>query len=147
MQLNLENVASGLLALAAVCVIVSVGKREVRGTSRYAGVDEGRTFYPQWRSLDSVGRRIGSPNARVTLTVFSDLECPFCRRLHERYERLASAFPEDVAMNFIHYPIGSHRFAVPAARAAECASRQGRFAQFVSVVFHSQDSLGLKSWR
>ncbi len=31
-------------------------------------------------------------------------------------------------------------------RAAECAGQQGRFSEFVDVVFEKQDSLGLKSW-
>ena len=46
----------------------------------------------------------------------------------------------------MHYPLPTHRFAEPAALAAECAGEQGRFAEFVGAVYAGQDSLGLKPW-
>ena len=44
------------------------------------------------------------------------------------------------------YPLSKHRFARPAAQALECAAEQGRFEEFLDIVFTKQDSLGLKSW-
>jgi protein-disulfide isomerase len=35
---------------------------------------------------------------------------------------------------------------MPAARAAECAALQGRFAEFRNATFSQQDSLGVKQW-
>jgi len=46
----------------------------------------------------------------------------------------------------VHYPLGAHKFAMPAARAAECAREQGRFAEYITQVYAKQDSLGLKPW-
>ena len=46
-----------------------------------------------------------------------------------------------------HWPLTSiHRFAYPAARAAECAGRQGRFEAFHDLVYAKQESLGLKTF-
>lgn len=39
-----------------------------------------------------------------------------------------------------------HRFAMGAARGAECAEKVGKFGEWVDLVYSKQDSLGLKSW-
>jgi protein-disulfide isomerase len=36
--------------------------------------------------------------------------------------------------------------ALPAARAAECASASGRFSEMLDALYSGQDSLGLKTW-
>lgn len=51
-----------------------------------------------------------------------------------------------VALVYVHFPLSMHRFALPAARAAECAAAQGRFRAFHDALFDGQDSLGLKAW-
>ena len=45
-----------------------------------------------------------------------------------------------------HLPIDGHQFALPAARAAICAARFGRFEAMNNGLFLRQDSLGLLSW-
>jgi protein-disulfide isomerase len=51
------------------------------------------------------------------------------------------AHPDEVAVVFYHWPLPYHRSAYQAARMAECAAAQGRFAEMVSVLYHWQDSL------
>jgi len=46
----------------------------------------------------------------------------------------------------VHYPLSMHRFALPAARALECASSLGAAARFVDAAYAKQDSFGLKPW-
>ena len=53
---------------------------------------------------------------------------------------------KDVALVFIHYPLQMHKFAILAARAADCAGEQNRFGGLVDAIFERQDSLGLKTW-
>jgi protein-disulfide isomerase len=55
-------------------------------------------------------------------------------------------YGERVALSYIHFPINGHRFAIPAARAAECADAEHKFGALHDVLFDKQDSLGLKSW-
>jgi protein-disulfide isomerase len=45
-----------------------------------------------------------------------------------------------------HYPISTHRFAMKAAKASECAAVQGRFREAHDVLLAQQDSFGLKLW-
>ena len=87
------------------------------------------------------------PTDKVLVVEFSDLECPFCRRFHTALAAAVDSIgPEKFKMHFAHFPLPQHRFAIPAAKAAECARTQGKFNQFVASVFSSQDSLGLKEW-
>ena len=51
-----------------------------------------------------------------------------------------------MSTSFVHFPLDFHRFARPAARAAECAAAQDRFDEFADALFEKQDSLGLKPW-
>lgn len=107
---------------------------------------------PQWSQLLAEGiplRDSGdAPSSAAaespTIVVFTDLECPFCRRFHEELTEFRKG--HDVPVLIVHYPLRIHRFATPAAVAAECASAQGRMKSLVDAVYGKQDSLGLKSW-
>jgi len=99
-----------------------------------------------WREALDAGRVIGPSTAPLKLIEFADLECPFCRSFHKVVLSVLAKYPEDVALVFVHAPLNGHRFAHPAARAAECAQDQGRFALFVDHLYTGQDSPGLKTW-
>lgn len=112
------------------------------------GVAEGLepTFVPNWEDIEAEGVMQGNGAAKVRIVEFSDLECPFCMRFHATRTSLKRRYGDLVSSSFVHFPLPSHRFARPAARAAECAAVVGRFDGFIARVFEKQDSLGLKSW-
>ncbi|MGH7468455.1 MAG: DsbA family protein [Longimicrobiales bacterium] len=89
---------------------------------------------------------MGSNDATVVVVEFGDFECPFCKRFTTEMETLKEEYGNRVALVYVHYPLRTHRFARPAARAAECAAEQSRFGEFHDELFERQDSLGLKSW-
>jgi protein-disulfide isomerase len=101
-----------------------------------------------WRyyATEGSGKRIGPTSGSVTITVFSDFECPFCRRFAEEFERVRDRYPSEVTLVFRHFPIPRHVSAEPAAVAAECAHQQGRFEQMHNALFADQDSLALDRW-
>ena len=88
----------------------------------------------------------GPPNAPIKLIEFADFECPFCAGLHETLKSLRKHYPDQVSLTFVHFPLPGHRFALPAARVAECAGAQGRFEAMYDRLFDDQESLGLKPW-
>lgn len=144
---EIERVVSVLLALAAVAIAVVLVHREFFRTAQpSARAPREPEFVTAWREIVPVGRLIGDSTAAVTIIEFADLECPFCRKFHQTIRDVRSKYPNDVAFVFVHLPLSSHRFARPAARAAECANSAGRFAELVNVIYEKQDSLGLKSW-
>jgi protein-disulfide isomerase len=110
-------------------------------------VDQGPpTYLPSWRDLIANGVLEGDSTAVVKLVEFSDLECPVCRQFERNVRSVRAKYPKEVSVVFVHFPLPQHRFARPAARAAECADRSGRFAEFVALAYDKQDSLGLKPW-
>lgn len=71
----------------------------------------------------------GPENAPVTIVVFSDYQCPYCARLEPTLRQVLERFPKEVKLVHKNFPLQSHRFAVPAAKAALAAVNQGKFWQ------------------
>jgi protein-disulfide isomerase len=148
MNERLEGVLSAVLVLVALAVATTFVHREF-----FAGPRDTASVVAQppqrvdnWKELLDNSVVLGDPAAQVTLVELADLECPFCKRLNESVLSIRRRFGHRVAFGFVHFPLDMHRFARPAARAAECANALGRFEQFVNVVYDKQDSLGLKTW-
>lgn len=149
--ITIERLASAAIGVAALTIAAVVVRREVFPPV-VAPVQ--RAFppavqVPEWEKLRAYGMWVGDSNAKVTILEFADFECPFCERFHRE---LASAKAQlgdrgkDIALLYVHLPLGSHRFAMPAALASVCASDQGAFDRFHTALFEKQDSFGLKSW-
>jgi protein-disulfide isomerase len=70
----------------------------------------------------------GPKDAPVTITMFSDFQCPFCAQSAPIVEDVLKAYPNDVNFVMKQFPLRSiHPNADPAARAALAAGRQGKF--------------------
>ena len=141
-----EKLASVTVAVAALALAVVLMRREFfasRPSVRASGISK---YEASWREIPAAGRVIGRTNAPVQLITFMDMECPFCSRFHATATQAITRYPNQVALVFIHSPIARHRFAIPAARAVECAATVGRFKEMTERIFAQQDSLGLKTW-
>jgi protein-disulfide isomerase len=150
MRDRLDRLATPVLLLVALMMAGAAVRRELRTPTTVAAGNRRPIappqYYTEWTGLLASGVLIGDSAAPVKVIEFADLECPVCRQFHARLAETRRKFRDKVAIVFVHYPLSYHRFARPAARAAECASRQDRFAEYVDVVYRKQDSLGLKSW-
>jgi protein-disulfide isomerase len=67
----------------------------------------------------------GLDTAPITLTIFSDFQCPFCRQQAEILEELNDT---QVRVVFRNLPLSFHEFARPAAESAACIYRQSNDA-------------------
>lgn len=87
----------------------------------------------------------GRWNAPVTLVVFSDLECPFCKRVHGTINQLRGIYgPDKLRVVWKNNPLPFHKNARPAAEAAMAAfAYQGpaAFWAFHDAIFDSPDRL------
>lgn len=147
MRAPLETLATVLIAIAALTVTVNAVRRDSPQQSiASAGVISTPIFDSTWQKYVPVGVSVGDSSAQTTVVVFSDFECPFCRKFHEQFMRVRAKDPGGVRLVFVHYPLTAHRLARPTARAAECADRAGRFLEFSTVAFAHQDSLGIIPW-
>lgn len=139
----LDKAASVAVIAAALMVAYSAfSRRSPAATGGGTAVD----FYTEWRSFLPFGVRIGNAGAPVKLIESADYECSFCARYHTAIEALRSDYGDSLEYIVVHAPLAQHRFAVPAARAAECANEQGRFTQMQDALYQHQDSLGFFSW-
>jgi protein-disulfide isomerase len=83
----------------------------------------------------------GPADAKLTVVLFSDFECPFCGRVEPSLKQLEEAFPGQVRIVWKHQPLPMHPNAIPAALAAEAAREQGKFWPMHAKLFQDQRSL------
>jgi protein-disulfide isomerase len=69
---------------------------------------------------------LGLRNAPVTITIFSDFQCPYCSRMASLLRKeVLPAEKDKVRLVFRNFPLPMHPWARPAAEAAACAGQQG----------------------
>lgn len=89
----------------------------------------------------------GAEKPRLTIVEFADFECTHCRTLQVPLEAALQAFPTDVRIVWKNLPNPSaHPQSIPAAVAAHCADRQGKFWPYHDVLFARQDFLSQETY-
>jgi protein-disulfide isomerase len=83
----------------------------------------------------------GAKDAKVTIVLFSDFQCPFCSRVEPTLAQLLEAYPKDVRVVWKHQPLSFHAQALPASVAAEAAREQGKFWPMHDALFEQQKDL------
>ena len=77
----------------------------------------------------------GKANAPVTLTVFSDFQCPYCSRVVPFVDEVLARNPDTVRVVFKQFPLRMHNMALPAALASLAAREQGKFWPMHDLLF------------
>jgi len=86
----------------------------------------------------------GPKDALVTVVVFSDFQCPFCKRVEPTLTALENAYPGKLRFVWKNQPLSFHKRAMPAALAAwEVYKQKGADAFFKmhDLLFASQPKL------
>jgi protein-disulfide isomerase len=84
---------------------------------------------------------LGPAPAKVLVLVFSDFQCPVCRRSADATAQIAEEFPEEVRTEFWQHALPMHPNAANAAAASLAAQRQGKFWEYHDVLFRNQSAL------
>lgn len=143
---KLDRALTYLLVAAALAIAGVTVRREF---GEPAKVDPGvpqPVEEPLWREIESMARFAGPSDAAVRVVQFGDYQCPFCRAFHFRLDSASRAAGIPVAEGMAHFLLPTHRFARPAAMAAECAGDQGKFRELNGLLFERQDSIGVMPW-
>lgn len=77
---------------------------------------------------------IGRVNAPITITEFSDFQCPFCARFYPVAKEVLAAYPDQVRLIVKLFPLPFHPNARPAAKLALAANEQGKFQGMMEVL-------------
>jgi protein-disulfide isomerase len=133
---------TAVLTICAVLVTAMLVRREFFPPTRTTAVEK---HINNWESFRG-GQSLTPPGRPVSLIVFSDYQCPACRILARQLDTLRERFPTQLSVYYRNIPIASHRFARPAAFAAECAGRDGRFDAAHHLRFAEAESIGVRSW-
>lgn len=78
---------------------------------------------------------LGNPQAAVSVIVYTDLECPFCKQFAGTPEQAIAKFNGDANYVFRHFPLDIHgENAKKGAHFAECVGRQAGSRGFFAFV-------------
>ncbi|MFC1597976.1 DsbA family protein [Patescibacteria group bacterium] len=79
-----------------------------------------------------------------TIVVFTDIECPFCKRFHGTMQQVMDEYDGKVRWAQFHFPlVNLHPAAPRRAEAAECAAEQGKFWEYMDELMEgSSDETG-----
>jgi protein-disulfide isomerase len=138
-----ETITTWLLVACALTVTGLLVRREF---SRRPASGPQPSKVAKWQSFQAGGKARGLAGAPVTMTVFTDFQCPACAVLEQRIKVLDSARPGQLRFVYRNWPLPIHQKARPAAFAAECADRQGRYWQAHDALFAARDSVSVRSW-
>ncbi len=78
----------------------------------------------------------GNTDSKITWIEYSDLECPYCAKLHNAgtVEDLSEKYWTDLNKVFNHFPLGFHANAQPWAEILECLGEQKWSEAFYSLI-------------
>lgn len=99
------------------------------------------TDAPPFTRADVNFNSVGKADAPITITEYSDFQCPFCQRFwQDTEEQLLQAYVVPGIVRFVYSSLGS--FIGPesgqAAEAAYCAGDQGKFWEYHDYLFANQ---------
>lgn len=84
----------------------------------------------------------GKADAPVTVIMFSDFQCSACAATHPVLKRAISSYTDKVRFVVRDFPLESvHENAFRAALAANAARAQGKFFEYIEVLYRNQDTL------
>ena len=83
----------------------------------------------------------GSATAAVTIIEFTDYQCPSCAKSQPIIEEVAKEYGDKVRLVARDFPLEQHVHAAKAAEAAEAAREQGKYWEYVAVLFKNQNAL------
>jgi protein-disulfide isomerase len=87
----------------------------------------------------------GALNAPVTIVEFTDFQCPACGAMHPVLEEVLKSYGNKIRFVVRDFPLNQHEFARNAAEAANAANAQGKFFEYVTLLFKNQKALDVVS--
>ncbi len=88
----------------------------------------------------------GSATAPVTIVMFSDFQCPACAATHPVLKKVMAEYPNKIRFVVRDYPLTQvHQNAYKAAQAGNAAHAQGKFFEYIELLYNNQNSLDTAS--
>lgn len=87
----------------------------------------------------------GDVNAPITIIEFTDFQCPACAAMHPVLDEIIKSYGNKVRFVVRDFPLNQHEWARKAAEAANAANAQGKFFEYIAVLFKNQKALDVSS--
>jgi protein-disulfide isomerase len=85
---------------------------------------------------------MGASDRQIVMIEFSDFQCPFCATANKSLKEFMAKHKDKVTLVYKHFPLTQiHPEALPAARAAWAANKQGKFWEYHDTLFANQARL------
>ncbi|HYG82928.1 MAG TPA: thioredoxin domain-containing protein, partial [Pyrinomonadaceae bacterium] len=88
---------------------------------------------------------LGEKAAPVTVVVFTDYQCPSCAAFHPVIDDTLKTYGNRVRLVVRDFPLEMHAQARKAAEAANAANAQGKYFEYITVLFKNQSALDVDS--
>jgi protein-disulfide isomerase len=98
---------------------------------------------PKKPEIDAKRAIWGKNDAPITIVMYDDFQCPFCKRGHETIAQVMKEYGDKVRLVYKNLPLEFHPKAMPAAKYFEAVAMQGsdKAFKFYDEVFNNQESL------
>jgi len=83
----------------------------------------------------------GNADGEIVVTMYSDFQCPYCSRIKKPIYDLMDEYPNNIKVEFRHFPLSFHKDAHLAAQASQAADDQGKFWEYHDKLFANQKAL------
>jgi protein-disulfide isomerase len=85
----------------------------------------------------------GASNRQIVMVAFSDFQCPYCATADKSIKQFMAKHKDKVTLVYKYFPLTQiHPEALPAARAAWAANKQGKFWDYHDALYANQAKLG-----
>ena len=85
----------------------------------------------------------GASDRQIVMVAFSDFQCPYCATADKSIKQFMAKHNDKVTLVYKYFPLTQiHPEALPAARAAWAANKQGKFWEYHDALFANQSKLG-----
>ncbi len=133
------DIVATVVMLTLAGVVVWQGRARLSGSVTTTNVEAPLPTEPIAIGASEVR---GMASAPVAIVEYADFDCPFCAQFAQETEPLIVKEYVDtgkVQLVFKHFPLPSHTGARPAAVAAWCAGREGKFLDMHDWLFRLRD--------
>lgn len=93
-------------------------------------------------AISTIDHSQGNPNADLSIVEYGDYQCPYCGAAYPVLKQMMNKYGSNIKFVFRNFPLSEmHRYARPAAIAAEAAALQGKFWEMHDAIFENQQYL------
>lgn len=116
---------------------------EQQAKEQKAQADAIRQVRKNTKALIGDSPATGASNRQIVMVAFSDFQCPFCATADKSVKQFMAKHKDKVTLVYKYFPLTQiHPEALPAARAAWAANKQGKFWEYHDALYANQAKLG-----